>query len=260
MPSNSLTSALAVVVLSGCATKPPVPLTTPNYKLSNPKSILVLPPINKTPDVRAPYSMLAQVTFPLAESGYYVLPVSLVDETLKENGITQANDAHALPTAKLREIFGADAALYITMTRYGTVYKVLDSHTTVSAEARLVDLKTDAVLWNGNASASTAEQQNQNQGGLAVMLVSAIVKQIVGTVTDQSHPMAGLPANACCAPDGRMACCTARAHRFTSKKTRPNPAESPKGPAPMGVQTISCFTPAVVLRLRNRTTHKDVKP
>ncbi len=185
-------AALAVLVLSGCATKPPVPYDYTEYKLSNPKSILVLPPVNKTPEVRAPYSMLAQVTLPLAESGYYVLPVSLVDETLKENGVTQAQDAHELPSAKLREIFGADAALYITMTQYGTVYRVLDSNTTVTAQARLVDLKTDKVLWTGSATASTAEQQNQNQGGLAGMLITAIVKQIVGTVTDQSHPMAGL--------------------------------------------------------------------
>lgn len=185
-------AAIAVVLLSGCATKPPVPYDYTEYKLSNPKSILVLPPINKTPEVRAPYSLLAQVTMPLAESGYYVLPVSLVDETLKENGISQAQDAHELPTAKLHEIFGADAALYIAVTQYGTVYKILDSHTTVSAQARLVDLKTDKTLWTGNATASTAEQQNQNQGGLALMLVSAIVKQIVGTVADHSHPMAGL--------------------------------------------------------------------
>jgi hypothetical protein len=136
--------------------------------------------------------MLSQVTFPLAESGYYVLPVSLVDETLKENGVTQAQDAHELPSTKLREIFGADAALYITMTKYGTVYQVLDSNTTVSAEARLVDLKNDKVLWTGTATASTAEQQNQNQGGLAGMLLTAIIKQVVDTVTDQSHPMAGL--------------------------------------------------------------------
>ncbi len=185
-------SVLAVAVLSGCASKPPVPYDYTEFKLSNPKSILVLPPVNGTPDVRAAYSMLAQVTFPLAESGYYVFPVSLVDETLKENGVTQAEDAHQLPTAKLREIFGADAALYIKMTRYGTTYQVLDSNTTVSAEARLVDLKTDKTLWTGRASASTAEQQSQQQGGLAVLLVTAIIKQIVGTVTDQGHPMAGV--------------------------------------------------------------------
>lgn len=187
-----LAPAMALLVLSGCATKPEPSFDYSHYKASDPKSILVLPPVNNTPEIRAPYSMLSQVTLPLAESGYYVLPVSLVDETLKENGITQAQDAHDLPSAKLREIFGADAVLFITMTRYGTVYKVIDSQATVSAEARLVDLKTDNVLWTGKATASTAEQQNRNQGSAAVMLVSAIVKQIVGTITDQSHPLAGL--------------------------------------------------------------------
>ena len=152
----------------------------------------MLPPLNQTPEVRASYSMLAQVTQPLSESGYYVFPVSLVDETLKENGVSEASDAHQLPAAKLREIFGADAALYITMTQYGTVFRVLDSATTVTAEAKLVDLKTGSTLWAGKASASTAEQQNQQQGGLAVLLIAAVVKQIIGSVTDQSLPMAGV--------------------------------------------------------------------
>ena len=152
----------------------------------------MLPPLNQTPEVRASYSMLAQVTQPLSESGYYVFPVSLVDETLKENGVSEASDAHQLPAAKLLEIFGADAALYITMTQYGTVFRVLDSATTVTAEAKLVDLKTGSTLWAGKASASTAEQQNQQQGGLAVLLIAAVVKQIIGSVTDQSHPMAGV--------------------------------------------------------------------
>jgi hypothetical protein len=186
-------AALAITVLSGCTTrqpKPPYDYTL--LKESKPRSILVLPPLNQTPEVRASYSMLAQVTQPLSESGYYVLPVSLVDETLKENGVSEASDTHQLSATKLREIFGADAALYITMIQYGTVFKVLDSATTVTAEAKLVDLKTGSILWAGKASASTAEQQNQQQGGLAVLLIAAMVKQIVGTVTDQSHPMAGL--------------------------------------------------------------------
>jgi hypothetical protein len=186
-----LAASLTLVVLGGCATAP-ASFDYTEFKLSNPRSILVLPPVNKTPEVRATYSMLAQVTQPLAESGYYVIPVTLVDETLKENGVTQANDAHNIPSAKLREIFGADAVLFITITRYGTVYRVIDSHTTVTADARLVDLRTDKVLWTGSATASTAEQQNQQQGGLAGMLITAIVKQIAGSITDQSHPIAGL--------------------------------------------------------------------
>lgn len=187
------TAALSFFVLSGCAThKAPPPYDYTLMKASKPRSILVLPPLNQTPEVRASYSMLAQVTQPLAESGYYVIPVTLMDETLRENGITEASDAHQLPAAKLQEIFGADAVLYITVTQYGSVFKVLDSATTVAANAKLVDLKTEGVLWAGKASASTAEQQNQQQGGLAGLLVAAVVKQIMSTVTDQSHPMAGV--------------------------------------------------------------------
>ena len=76
------------------------------------------------------------------------------------------------------------------LTSPGTA--MVASVTTVAAEAKLVDLRTDKLLWSGKAVASTAEQQNQQQGGLAGMLVAAIVKQVIGTVTDQSHPMAGL--------------------------------------------------------------------
>ncbi len=182
---------LALIILTGCSHTPPAPYDYSNFKASNPRSILVLPPVNQTPDVRASQSLLSQVTLPLAESGYYVLPVSLVDETLRENGITEAAIAHELPHKKLREIFGADAALYIKITAYGTVYQVLNSHTTVSAEASLVDLQTQKLLWSGSATASTAEQQNQQQGLLA-MVINAAIQQIANTVNEKSHEMAGV--------------------------------------------------------------------
>ena len=84
--------------------------------------------------------MMSQTTAPLAESGYYVFPVTLVDESFKQNGLTMPADIHAVPINKLREIFGADAALYINVKQYGTSYAVISSETRVTAEARLVDL------------------------------------------------------------------------------------------------------------------------
>ena len=59
----------------------------------------------------------------------------------------------------------------------------------VSADAKLIDLKSGKVLWTGAASASSNEGQNQ-QHGLAGMLIAAVVKQVVGTMTDQSHKVA----------------------------------------------------------------------
>ncbi|WP_269436840.1 GNA1162 family protein [Ralstonia solanacearum] len=114
--------------MAGCA----VPTKNVDYaafKASKPRSIVVLPPLNESPDVKATYGMLSQVTTPLAEAGYYVLPVALVDETFRQNGLTTAADIHGVPVAKLKDIFGADAALYVTITQYGTKYMLIDSVT-----------------------------------------------------------------------------------------------------------------------------------
>jgi hypothetical protein len=55
-----------------------------------------------------------------------------------------------------------------------------------------VDLRNGQLLWEGSASASSAEQNNNSQGGLIGLLVKAVVDQIISASTDRSHPMAGL--------------------------------------------------------------------
>jgi hypothetical protein len=155
--------------------------------------VLILPPLNNSPEVKATYSMLAQMSAPLAESGYYVFPVAVVDETFRQNGLMTAGDIHNVAPAKLREIFGADAALYVDIKNYGVTYTVIASDVTVTAEARLIDLKTGQLLWDGKATASSSEQRSSGGGGgLAGILVSAIVNQITNTLTDRSHLYAGI--------------------------------------------------------------------
>nr|WP_321239085.1 DUF799 domain-containing protein [uncultured Tolumonas sp.] len=180
---------LIALVMTGCATPKSYDYTA--YKQSRPKSILVLPPQNHSPDVKATYSMLSQVTFPLAESGYYVFPVAVVDETFRQNGLTEPADIHAVAPAKLRQIFGADAALYIDIKDYGTSYMVLSSNTVVTADAKLVDLKTGQLLWSGTATASSGEQDTSSSS-LVGMMVQAVVNQIAHTITDKGHEIAGI--------------------------------------------------------------------
>lgn len=181
---------LALLVLGGCVSPKTVDYSA--YKQSRPKTILVLPPLNNSPDVKASYSLLSQVTYPLAEAGYYVLPITLVDETFRQNGLTTPADIHQAPANKLQEIFGADAALYITVSEYGTRYMVISSETVVTASAKLVDLKTGTTLWTGTARASSEEGGNNGGGGLIGMLITAAVKQIVNSSTDAGHPIAGI--------------------------------------------------------------------
>ncbi|PPE66625.1 DUF799 domain-containing protein [Caldimonas caldifontis] len=176
--------------LAGCAT-PPAPYDYTAFQRAKPASLLVMPPLNESPEVKASPGVWSHAARPLAEGGYYVLPVTLVDETLRGNGIQTAAEAQSIPYPKLREVFGADAAVYIKVHRYGTSYKLIDSETRVDVEAKIIDLRDGQLLWSGSAFASSAEQSQQAQGGLVGLLVTALVKQIIGTATDASYQFAG---------------------------------------------------------------------
>jgi len=174
-----------LISMVGCATKPGYDYS--NFKKSDPKSILVLPPKNSSPDIKASYSFFSNTQRPLAESGFYVLPVTVVDEIFKANGLSVIDDMHQVNPKKLHDIFGADAALYIQIKEYGTKYFVVGSAAIVSADAQLIDLRTGELLWQGKATASSEESNDNQQGGLAGLLITALVKQVIGSTFDQSH-------------------------------------------------------------------------
>jgi len=185
------TTLLTLTLLCGCAAQRPA-ADYSEFRSARPASILVLPPVNNSPDIKATYSVLSQATMPLAESGYYVFPVALVDETFRQNGYTVPADIHQIPAAKLREIFGADAALYIEVKQYGTQYAVLISETRVTAKGTLLDLRTGKTLWSATATASNNEGNNNSGGGLIGMLITAAIKQVVNTISEQGHTIAGI--------------------------------------------------------------------
>lgn len=192
MKSLRLAMLAIVALLAGCA-GPQRNVDYTAFRESKPASILVLPPLNTSVDVAASAAVLSQATLPLAESGYYVVPVAVMEETFRQNGLTTPDDIHALPASRLREIFGADAALYMTVKEYGASYKVISSNVTVSIDAALLDLRSGAKLWDGH---QTMAQASSSSGGLIGMLVQAVVDQVVNTLSDRSYGVAGMTSNA----------------------------------------------------------------
>lgn len=192
---------IGILIMSGCATTPTAHDYS-SFRNADPKSILILPPINETTEVIAPYAVMTQMVTPVAESGFYVYPVALVDQTFKNNGLTVANDVHAVPVGKLHEIFGADTALYTTIREYGTSYVVISSETAVTLNAKLVDLRTGDVLWQDSARASSAQGRGNSGGGLLGMLIEAAVAQVFETVTDAGYDIAAMSATQLLHSDG----------------------------------------------------------
>lgn len=187
--SALFTLALALLV-TGCSNGNKKTTDYSAFRESKPRSILVLPPKNQSPDVDASNSLLSVVTMPLAESGYYVFPVALVSETFKQNGVTHPDDIRSIPLKKLHDTFGADAVMYISITDYGTSYQVVNSDTRVTATARLVDSRTGKELWTGGATASSNENQNNSSGGVISVLLAAAITQIANSSTDKAHDIA----------------------------------------------------------------------
>lgn len=169
----------AVLALSGCKTIPPKDYT--EFRKSNPRSILVLPPVNDTNEVLAPYSVLTTVTRPLSELGYYVVPVVMADHFMKENGLALPAEMHEAPLEKLQSVFGVDAVLYLTVERYGSKYQVLASNTFVTVRASLVDARTGVELW---------EHRTETVYAGSAGLIEALVEQVLNKLVDQAHNVA----------------------------------------------------------------------
>ncbi len=177
-------SAAVALLGAGCASQPCAYDYT-NFRAHQPRSVLVLPPLNESTAVEATYSYLSTVTLPLAEHGYYVFPVAVIDRFFKENGMPTAGEMHQVPLDKVVEILGADAVLYITIKQYGTKYQIINSATTVQACGRLVDARTGLLLWEGAAMA----QDNSASGSQDIFsaLIIAVVSQVYNSSTDAAY-------------------------------------------------------------------------
>jgi hypothetical protein len=178
----------ALLALTGCVTQPPYDYTA--FRQHPPRSIVVLPPLNESTDIKGTYSYLSTVTRPIAEMGYYVFPVAEVDQLMKENGLPTAGEMHQASIKKIGEIIGADAVLYITIKQYGSKYEVLSSVTTVSAVAKLVDVKTGVTLWEG--SVTVQQSSGDSGGGILGALVTAALTQVINSKLDPAHNVSSM--------------------------------------------------------------------
>ena len=188
------------LLFAGCATQTK---KAPVDKSLLPRSIVVMPPLNRSIEVFAPYVFMASVSEPLAEKGYYVYPVAVVEQLMRKNGLPTPAEMNDIPLEKIRQFIGADAVLYTTINNWGQKYEVIQSKTIVSADLRLVNTQTGEQIWQGRAHATRSSGMS-NQG-ILVSIIASAVEHIANTLDDQTfqlsqetntsllHGNAGLP-------------------------------------------------------------------
>lgn len=171
-----------VLLLSSACTTTPHDYSA--YRAHMPLSILVLPPLNQSTEVHAPYIYLSTISRPLADHGYYVFPVAVIDALMKENGLPTAYEMHNVSLKKIDEIFAADAVLYVTIEEWGQEYLIISSSTIVKAHARLVDVQTGTIIWKGKLY---AVESSGGGGNPLAMVITAAIEQIVDTLVDKTY-------------------------------------------------------------------------
>jgi len=168
---STLLLMVTSTLLVGCqATAPKRDLAA--YEAANPRSIVVVPIVNKSLDVDAPNYVLSALPVPIAEKGYYVFPVNTTKMVLEQEGFYEPERVHEQPPETIAKMFGADAVLFVTINQWDAQYIILSTTVTVDFDYRLVS-NTGEELWKNTQRMQYSP--NSSNGGLIGMLVSAAI-------------------------------------------------------------------------------------
>ncbi|MAN73639.1 GNA1162 family protein [Henriciella sp.] len=181
MTMRSLLRTIALPVLAlglaACVT-PPEPKDYSDFRQEDPHSILVLPALNNTVAVEAPEFFLSTISRPFALRGYYVFPANMVKSVLEEDGLSDPSLIYQADTRRLGNLFGCDAALYLSIDKWESQYVVLATQTNVKFNYELRSCETGDVLWQDTRAMSYSPQASSSGNPLADLLAQAVVAAI----------------------------------------------------------------------------------
>jgi hypothetical protein len=187
MNSIKLLLCLMAALLTGCAS-PPAKKDLSAFTTAAPRSILVVPAINKTLDVDAPNYLLSTLTLPLAEKGFYVFPVHTAKFVLEQEGMYEGEQIHGQTPETLAKLFGADAILYVTINRWDAQYAIIATTVTVEFDYRMVG-KDGTELWQAKQSMQYSPQNNNSGGSALAQLITAAVNAAVARAAPNYLPL-----------------------------------------------------------------------
>jgi len=191
MTNKQLTYLLSLTLsffLIGCSSTQPKPQVTkgeqfPLMYQEQPRSILILPPINESTDAEAKDFYMTTVETPFALKGYYVFPTEMVSEILKQEGIHDASTLSSMPLDKFNEYFGADSVLFITIHKWDTNYAVIASSMRITISAKLISTKSNQVLWQ-NYQTVTVDLGGGHSSSLEGLLINAVLTAVSTAAAD----------------------------------------------------------------------------
>lgn len=89
-------------------------------------------------------------------------------------GIQDGTQLANVDPAKFREMFGADAVLYVTIEEWDTNYYVVGGNVTVALQFKLVSTKSGETLWQEHRRQVVNTGGDANNGILVAIIETAI--------------------------------------------------------------------------------------
>lgn len=143
---------------------------------SQPLSVAVMPPINRTNNVEAKEYFFYTLSRPLAEQGYYVFPAFLTMELYKSESAYDAELYLNGSLGRFKEVLGADAVLFTTINKWEKA--ALSSKITVDAEYILKSTTNDEILFHRKGHIVYDASVGGGGGGLFGALVDMAASAI----------------------------------------------------------------------------------
>ena len=150
-----------------------------------PVSIVVVPAINKSTAADAANLVNSTLTIPFADNGYYVLPVSIVSDIFRREGLIEGSQLQGIPLSMFKTSIGADSVLYITINKWDTNYIVLAANVVVGMSYVLRSTTDSEVLWSYDQ-----EIVVDTSGDSTGFILADIIKTAITTAMTDYIPIA----------------------------------------------------------------------
>lgn len=185
-----LAAGLVLVGLTACASQEAPKRDFSAFREQHPRSIVVVPVVNKSTQVDAADNFLVTLPGALAEKGYYVFPVHMVKGFMEDEGLADANLVHNADPVRVADLFGADAVMFVSLEKWDSAYAVLATTTTVSLSYTLKHGKTGKTIWTDEITLAYSPQSQNNSGNLLVNLLAQAVVAAVERAKPSYLPLA----------------------------------------------------------------------
>lgn len=183
---RSIIILLILAVLSGCgqmATKrSSYPLM---YGDEKPASMLIVPAINESTAADAGDLLNSTISQPLSNHGYYVMPMPIVADIFRREGVIEGSQIKGLPTKMFKENFGADSVLFMTINSWDKNYAIIAGNVSVGISYVLIATETNEILWTYEQTVVV-----DTSGGSGGSILAGIISTAVKTATTDYLPVA----------------------------------------------------------------------